>query len=411
MNRGRPSALALVRKTAVLWAVGLAGVVLAATPEESRNAVISHFQRRVDELSPLAGITANQQLRNEYQSLSRAAETLKKDPTGATPDAMKEHFEQLRRARGGLMREVNFDPEGDDRADAAALQAYRANAPQRAPAAVPQQVVRTQQAAAPPTGPRHTDTGRPLFDGARPGGDVDADPQRRPPAALDQTARPPRAQDCAAFGTVGCVYIPSAARSSEQPTLLVYLRGHGPYNTSYRGNDGRLHTSGNVPVEHRLVSSREAFTTYGLDRLAHQRGVVVLTTGGSSVGVSPADIARLEAQLGRRFANVVVAAHSGGYSGLARTLDNGLPRVDRIVMLDNFYFGADLTNRIGEHVDRGTACRGFYAGTRGGRANAFATNSGCTVENQSGHGHFDGVNQCLPYYMEGRPCPPVRRRH
>ena len=207
-----------------------------------------------------------------------------------------------------------------------------------------------------------------------------------------------RAQDlkpgppCPALGTLGCFFTPPGLEGKE-PALLIYFRGF------WTG-----HGDGRVPERERAASARQALTYYDLAATAEQAGAVVLVTGSSDAAVREADIAAVGAALGLSFKKVYLAAHSGGYTGLLKSLP-GLRRPDRLVMLDDFYFtDAGAVQLLQDRVAAGTLCSGFFTSHNEGRWNsAFRGRLDCAVENRDDLGHTDGVRVCLgPYLTTGR---------
>ena len=216
-------------------------------------------------------------------------------------------------------------------------------------------------------------------------------------AILPLLAAPVRAQvkagSCAPLEGVGCWFAPPGM-PSDAP-LLVYLRGHHP-------------TMGpNVPPSQFLASARQAFESYGLDKLAVQRKTAILVTYRSGLGVSPSTLEALKDESKHSFGAVSVAAHSGGYVGLLKTFEAGLSP-SQVVMLDNFYGqgGGGLAGRLQRLVSSGARCTGFY--TPHNKANyeaGYKRTVNCAVDAMGSDSmHNAGVNKCLNGYLDGRPC-------
>ena len=201
--------------------------------------------------------------------------------------------------------------------------------------------------------------------------------------------------DCVPFPDKGCYYDPGI-KAAEAP-LLIYLRGH-------LGGAGVI--TGQDAV---LASARQAFEKYGLRSAAQAQGLVVLVTGSSHLAVLRDDVARLEGLLGRRVGSVAVAAHSGGYVGLSKSLDS-LQRVDRVVLLDNFY--GDVAGMAGKVARAGAPCSGFYTPHNRARFKNF-TGAACAIEAAASDAEHDPrVGKCLPSYLAGEACDgkgPARR--
>lgn len=212
-------------------------------------------------------------------------------------------------------------------------------------------------------------------------------------AALAVLATAGRAEEeCRPLPGVGCWFAPGDAPAGAP--LLVYLRGHHP-------------TLGpNVPEGQWLASSRQAFSAYGLAKTAREKGVVVLVTYRSGLGVKPGDVAAVAAESKRDFAKTILAAHSGGYVGLGKTLDADLTPA-RVVMLDDFYgAGSDgLARKLQRAISLGAACSGFY--TPHNRKNFETGYRGvaCSVDAMGSDAqHNPAVGRCLGGYLDGRSC-------
>jgi hypothetical protein len=204
------------------------------------------------------------------------------------------------------------------------------------------------------------------------------------------------AQDhaCKPLANIGCWYAPAGAGRSMP--LLVYLRGHHP-----------VHGRG-VPAHLWLDSSRQAFDFYGLGTAAVENRSAVLVTYRSDLAVDQGVIDRLALESGLTFSRRVVAAHSGGYVALGKTLDNGMP-FDAAVLLDLFYSGSP---KLAQDVQARFAgrCRGFYtphAPVQGNYENVFRPNApGCPIDAMPAGTHNSAVNHCLAVYARGERCEP-----
>lgn len=198
---------------------------------------------------------------------------------------------------------------------------------------------------------------------------------------------------CVPLEGVGCWYAPEGA-PADAP-LLVYLRGHhrtfGP----------------NVPAARALESARQAFAAYELGRTASEKNLVVLVTYRSGLGVTPDDVAAVAAASKRTFPKTLLAAHSGGYVGLGKTLDAGLTPA-RVVMLDNFYGagGGGLATKLQRLISAGSACSGFY--TPHNKKNfdmGYKKAVACSVDGMDSDAqHNAAVGRCLGGYLDGRTC-------
>lgn len=216
-------------------------------------------------------------------------------------------------------------------------------------------------------------------------------------AVLGLLATPLHAQikedACVPLEGVGCWYAPEGL-GSDAP-LLIYLRGHHPS------------MGPSVPAAQFLSSARQAFVAYGLGKTAAEKRSVLLVTYRSGLGVSPAVVDALRDQSKKSFSSIAVAAHSGGYVGLLKTLEAGVVPA-RILMLDNFYGkgGGGLASRLQRLISSGARCGGFY--TPHNRVNfeeGYKKTVNCSIDGLGSDGqHNAAVNRCLGGYLDGRPC-------
>jgi hypothetical protein len=207
-------------------------------------------------------------------------------------------------------------------------------------------------------------------------------------SALAQNPAPPV---CKPFAKLGCWFVPAQAPEGRSK-LLVYHRGWWNKN-------------GVIPPEQCDASAKQAFSFYQLDKAASAASAVVLVTCSSHLGVSPSDLTALEKETGRKFSGVILAAHSGGYVGLDKTLTAGVT-TERIVMLDNFYLGQDLSKKIYSSVYGGATCTGYYtAHNKKGYETNFKPIVPCDVDYHEDYGHEGAVAKCLPTYLKQGSCP------
>lgn len=196
-------------------------------------------------------------------------------------------------------------------------------------------------------------------------------------------------QECQELPGIGCVYKPPQVRGAAH--VLVYYRGH------YRGSDS-------VGVGERLRSARQALTHYDLKKTVDHAGMVIVVTGSSNAPVGDEELRKAEELSGVDFADVYLASHSGGYVGLHLSLGR-LRRVKRIIMLDNFYFGTDLTELIAGRVQGGAGCAGFATQHNQGRwAQRFAGRVRCPVAVYEDPYHDTLVNSCLGHFIVKDHC-------
>lgn len=211
-------------------------------------------------------------------------------------------------------------------------------------------------------------------------------------AVLAAAARAGGGEDCRPLPGVGCWFAPEDAPPGAP--LLVYLRGH-------HGTHGP-----NVPPGLWLESSRRAFAAFELGRIAREKRLVVLVTYRSGLGVTPGDLAAVAADSKRTFPATILAAHSGGYVGLGKTLDSDLTP-SRIVMLDNFYGagGNGLAAKLQRAISRGAACSGFHTPHNKKNFESGYRNVACAVDALGSDAqHNAAVGRCLGGYLDGRSC-------
>lgn len=202
-----------------------------------------------------------------------------------------------------------------------------------------------------------------------------------------------KAGDCIHLPGVGCYFVPAGV-PADAP-LLVYLRGHHPV---YRSN---------VPAGQCLASARQAFMAYELGETAEENQVVVLVSYRSDLGLTNADLSALGRESKRTFSKTILAAHSGGYVGLGRTLDSGMTAA-RVVMLDNFYgAGRDgLPQKLQRLISAGAGCAGFYTPQNKRNYEAGFKNAiQCSIDAMSSDDqHNAAVGACLGGYLDGLSC-------
>lgn len=214
-------------------------------------------------------------------------------------------------------------------------------------------------------------------------------------ALLASLAVPVLAADvCLPVPGIGCYFAPDSA--PVDAPLLVFLRGHHPaYGPS-------------VPAGKYLESSRQAFDSFGLGKIARSKALVLLVTYRSALAVTNTDLAELAKDKKRTFSKTILAAHSGAYTGLTATLDGGLSP-SRVILLDSFYGGDDgLAQKLQRLISAGTGCAGFY--TPHNKANydaAFKNSIACGVDRfHNDDQHNPAVGRCLADYLDGRSCKP-----
>jgi hypothetical protein len=202
-----------------------------------------------------------------------------------------------------------------------------------------------------------------------------------------------KSSECLPLERVGCWYAPEGAPAGAP--LLIYLRGHHP---AYKAA---------VPSGQFLASARQAFMAYGLGKTAREKQVVVLVTYRSGLGVTDEDVADLEKEANRTFARTILAAHSGGYVGLGRTLDSGMAP-SRVVMLDDFYgAGADgLPQKLQRLIAAGMRCSGFHTPhNKKNYETGYKRAIQCSIDAMDEDDqHNAAVGRCLAGYLDGRSC-------
>lgn len=198
-------------------------------------------------------------------------------------------------------------------------------------------------------------------------------------AAVPEAAPPPPApaasrqdEECAELGSIGCFY--NGAPGAGAVPLLIYYRGW-VLESNYPG--GGLYGGHITGAANILRSSRAALSFYKLRRLADEKRIAVLVTGSSDIAVTQADVEKLQAALGGKFSSVSVAAHSGGYTGLTRSIGT-FGRLERIILLDSFY--DDFSAPVSAGIAQGAACTGFYTPHNAARYDKYFARTGCRAE-------------------------------
>jgi len=207
-----------------------------------------------------------------------------------------------------------------------------------------------------------------------------------------------QAPDCVAFKTTGCYF--NGARPGVKAPLLIFYRGHLSAQNYPSGGLYGGHITGPANI---LSSSRSALTFYGLQQLALDKDLVVLVTGSSDISVLQFDVENLQSELGYVFPRVSVAAHSGGYVGLSKSIVS-LNRVDNIILLDPFY--TDFAAKIRPRILEGAACSGFYTPHNAKRYTQYFSGLGCQIEARTGaEDHENWVAPCLEHAFSKNNSP------
>src|SRR6185295_13978938 len=155
---------------------------------------------------------------------------------------------------------------------------------------------------------------------------------------------PPKGEDCKKLDGLGCLYVPDTMQSPR--TLVIYFRGHHP------------RWGADVPDDAIVGSSRQAFLSKKLGEQAQARGFAVLVTGKSSLTPARKTVNALKPG-GKAIDKLVLAAHSGGFDGLLSGYAE-FPNPDRLLMLDDFYFGEEDGRKLAKLTQAGASCVGFY---------------------------------------------------
>jgi hypothetical protein len=204
--------------------------------------------------------------------------------------------------------------------------------------------------------------------------------------------------NCLALDKYGCLYKKGEVKNDR---LVIYHRGHW-------GEFG-----GNVPLSLRTTSINQAINFYELGKSADELDSVMLISSSSIVGYTIQEIESAISNAGLdKNSKVTLVAHSGGYFGLIKTL-NYLKQapyefeIEKIVMLDNFYFEAAKTELFKEYLDQGIKCSGFYTQHNQARYierfRSEITPETCPIEQRTGHN--TSVNSCLVNYVLASSCP------
>jgi hypothetical protein len=175
--------------------------------------------------------------------------------------------------------------------------------------------------------------------------------------------------------------------------VVIYLRGHWDFR-------------GYVPTPQWESSIEQVIPYYGLLASKNELGLPFLISSSSHLSF---DTEILEGFGIDSSKELILASHSGGYHGLLNSLSklkNTDYKVKKIIMLDNFYFGAASTPLIKHFVDHGSECNGFYTQHNEERyTERFKSTlnySLCPIQKKTQHNLT--VNKCLTEYVLGESC-------
>ena len=205
--------------------------------------------------------------------------------------------------------------------------------------------------------------------------------------------------NCVKKDIYGCLYMRQDDCNPNSDTLVIYLRGHWKYK-------------GYVPTHLRDQSLREVISTYELDKSYGRIQEPMLISSSSNVGFTVKEVDNVLAKAGLPInSNIIIAAHSGAYHGLDKTLKyfkktKHFFKVKKIIMLDNFYFGTSTSSLIKEYVDAGAECNGFLTAHNQTRYNnrfkPYLNESECPIQKKKNH--YTAVNKCLESYVKDNIC-------
>lgn len=195
--------------------------------------------------------------------------------------------------------------------------------------------------------------------------------------------------DCELFAGRACVYHPQNATST---SLQLYIRGH------YNGQR-------DLPVAQRTEVAKATLTNpkYHLTGNADRTGSFVVSTGSSAVVFTLADIKAIEEKYQLTFKEITISAHSGGYFGLNKTLNELTPLLGvtkQILMLDNFYATTEdgLLKNLRHWVNQGVSCRGFMTEHNAARVSKHYQGL-CAVDGPKGMDHDASVGPFLDRFL------------
>lgn len=205
--------------------------------------------------------------------------------------------------------------------------------------------------------------------------------------------------NCKSLDKFSCLYMNSQIKTDDN-VLVIYHRG-------YWGKH-----KGNVPNNLRQKSIEQALSFYELDNASDKLKSPMLISTSSNVGFTVKEIESAIKKV--RFEDntkIILVAHSGGFEGLLKTLkylknEKYKFEIEKIVMLDNFYFNKGAASIFKEFMDKGVKCSGFLTKHNRERyklrfKDVIAPNN-CSVELR--HGHNKSVNDCLAAYVKGDKC-------
>jgi hypothetical protein len=205
--------------------------------------------------------------------------------------------------------------------------------------------------------------------------------------------------DCKSLDKYSCLYQKSDV-AYQNDAIVIYHRG-------FWGKH-----QGNVPIDLRQKSVEQALSFYDLGKSSEKLQKTMLISTSSNVGFTVKEIeSAIRGVRLKENAKVILVSHSGGYLGLLKTLkylkkDSYKFKIEKIVMLDNFYFNSSSSSIFKEYFDKGVKCTGFFTEHNSKRLKSRLLKSVgpgvCSIEKRRGHNK--SVNQCLVGYVNGTKC-------
>jgi hypothetical protein len=217
---------------------------------------------------------------------------------------------------------------------------------------------------------------------------------------LKAEAKKAHLEHCIQKNEKGCLYKRKYLTNYFSYTLIIYFRGHW---AAYGGV---------VPKDARSASIEQVISAYGLDKTYEKQQDPMLISPSSDVAYTVDDIKNaIKAASLPENAFVILAAHSGGNVGLLQTLKNLTNQdykfsIQKISMLDNFYFDSKSTAIIKQFIIQGAECNGFLTLHNEERyKERFLKEippSDCNIDFKENHNTT--VNKCLLQYISKNSC-------
>jgi len=188
---------------------------------------------------------------------------------------------------------------------------------------------------------------------------------------------------CNEMKDIGCFIM-----VEDKAPLVIYFRGH---------NKGRAELANDELFDSASQVAKKA----QLAQLALKLKVNILVTGSSRIIVTKTLLENYD------FDKLYLAAHSGGYYGLWKTLEDKtlFPHLKKLIFLDSYYSESKQFHQlIADLSNNDIPCVGYLTEHNLKRFNRHYKNLGCTKNGPEGFQHSKDVNRCLSQFIQGNEC-------